>query len=565
MAGMEGEKIITERKKIGELLIEQGVISLPQLTEALEEQKLTGDRIGDILIKKGWISKEILDKYLAKQIGVSSFNIANYIIDSDIVKFVPEDFARKYKLMPVFKVENTLTVAMTDPTNVFIIDELQRVTKLIIEPVYADEMDIRKIQDQYYGGSGSLQEIVDSIDRSKLSEGEKLGEEAPIIKIVNYLIIQAIQQKASDIHVEPEEKVLSVRYRIDGILRKQHPLPRDLTPAILSRFKIMAGLDIAEKRIPQDGRILMKVGHKDIDFRVSTCPTVHGENVVLRILDKSGLVLGLESLGFPSKELALFKELMSAPYGIFLVTGPTGSGKTTTLYSALQLLNNDDVNIMTVEDPVEYQFPGMRQVHVNVKAGLTFASALRSFLRQDPDVIMVGEIRDKETAEIAVQAALTGHLVFSTLHTNDSPSAFTRLCDMGVEPFLVSSSILGILAQRLVRRICEKCKEPYMPPAELLKNLGLTPETASRYKFFHGKGCKICNMSGYKGRIGIYELLKVSGKVQELVLKRSSADDIRGEAVKEGLTTLRQAALDKLVAGVTTPEEVIRVTLDSGE
>lgn len=559
-----GESMTQDRKRVGELLVEQGQITAEQLREALEEQRLTKEKLGIILLRKGWINKETLDRVLASQIGVSTFNITDYIIDAELIKLVPEDFARKYKVMPVFRVENTLTVAMNEPSNVFIIDELQRITRLAIEPVYADDMDIRKIQDQYYGGSGSLQEIVGSIDKNKLSEADKLGEEAPIIKIVNYLIMQAIQLKASDIHVEPEENVLNVRYRIDGLLHKQPALPKDLAPAILSRFKIISGMDIAEKRLPQDGRIIMQVGNKDIDFRVSTCPTLHGENIVLRILDKSGLVLGLESLGFPPKEYKLFRELISSPYGIILVTGPTGSGKTTTLYSALQILNRDDVNIMTVEDPVEYQFSGMRQVHVNTKAGLNFATALRSFLRQDPDIVMVGEIRDKETAEIAVQAALTGHLVFSTLHTNDSASAFTRLVDMGVEPFLVSSSLLGILAQRLVRRVCEKCREHYSPSPELLRDLGLE-DRSGKISFCKGKGCKVCSQSGYKGRVGIYELLKVSPAIQELVLKRSSADAIRQQALKEGMTSLRQAAVEKMLLGLTTPEEVIRVTLDSGE
>jgi type IV pilus assembly protein PilB len=551
-------------KKIGELLIEQGLITQTQLNEALQEQKLTGEKLGEILIKNGLISQEELERCLIKQSGITQFDLSNYIIEPDIVKLIPEEFAQKYKLVPVFLVENTLTVAMSDPSNVFIIDELQRITKLIIEPVLAPELEIKKALDQYYGGSSTLQEIVSSIDKSKLAEGEKLGEEAPIIKIVNYLIIQAVQLKASDIHIEPEEKYLAVRYRVDGILRRQSPLPKDLAGAVISRFKIMAGLDISEKRLPQDGRILMKIGSKDIDFRVSTCPTLHGENVVLRILDKSGLLLGLESLGFASRELTLFQELLRSPYGIILVTGPTGSGKTTTLYSALQILNKEGVNIMTVEDPVEYQFPGIRQVHVNVKAGLTFAAALRSFLRQDPNIIMVGEIRDRETAEIAVQAALTGHLVLSTLHTNDSASAFTRLIDMEVEPFLVSSSILGTLAQRLIRKICEKCKESYYPDDETLRNLGLEDKIGKKIQFNRGRGCKLCNSSGYKGRIGIYELLKVSPVIQNLVLKRSSADDMRDAAVKEGLSTLRTAALEKLVLGLTTPEEVARVTLESG-
>lgn len=549
-------------KKLGEILIEQGLITPTKLAEALEEQKLTGEKIGEILIQKGWLSQEELEFCLTQQSGIAYFDLSNYIIEPSIIKLVPEDFARKYKLVPVFLIENTLTVAMSDPTNVFIIDELQRLTKLVVEPVLTPELEVKKAMDQYYGGSGTLQEIIASIDKGKFAEGEKLGEEAPVIKIVNHLIIQAVQTRASDIHIEPEEKFLNVRCRVDGLLHKQSPLPKDLSAAIISRFKIMAGLDIAEKRLPQDGRILMKIGPKDIDFRVSTCPTVHGENIVLRILDKSGLVLGLESLGFPAQELALFQELIHSPYGIILVTGPTGSGKTTTLYSALQILNKNDVNIMTVEDPVEYQFPGIRQVQVNIKAGLSFATALRSFLRQDPNIIMVGEIRDRETAEIAVQAALTGHLVLSTLHTNDSASAFTRLIDMDVEPFLVSSSILGILAQRLIRKICEKCKETYTPTEEALKNLGIEDRIGQNLQFNRGRGCKLCNQSGYKGRVGIYELLKVTPKIQELVLRRVSADDIRAQAIKEGLKTLRDSAIEKLLLGLTTPEEVVRVTLE---
>ena len=550
-------------KKLGEILIEEGCLNQSQLIQALEEQKLTGEKLGEILIKKGWISQEEFDHCLTAQRGIACFDLSNYIIEPSIIKLVAEDFARKYKLIPVFLVENTLTVAMSDPSNVFIIDELQRITKFIVEPVLSQELDIKKAIDQYYGGAGTLQEIIATIDKSMLAEGEKLGEEAPIIKIVNYLIVQAVQLKASDIHIEPEEKFLNVRYRVDGLLYRQSPLSRDLAAALISRLKIMAGLDIAEKRLPQDGRILMKIGAKDIDFRVSTCPTVHGENVVLRILDKSGLVLGLESLGFPARELGLFQELIHSPYGIILVSGPTGSGKTTSLYSALQILNREDVNIMTVEDPVEYQFSGIRQVQVNIPAGLTFVAALRSFLRQDPNIIMVGEIRDRQTAEIAVQAALTGHLVLSTLHTNDAPSAFTRLINMGVEPFLVSSSLLGVLAQRLVRKVCEKCRKSYTPDNEILKNLGLEDKIGQNIQFNKGTGCLLCNQSGYKGRVGIYELLKVSAKIQELVLKKASAEEIRAIAIKEGLKTLRDAAIEKLFLGLTTPEEVMRVTLES--
>jgi type IV pilus assembly protein PilB len=550
-------------KKLGEILHERGLVTHQQLEEALKEQTVSHNKIGEILIKKGWVSQDDIKKALAAQSGIATFDLSGYIIDPEIVKSIPEDFARKYKIMPVFMIENNLTVAMVDPTNIFIMDEIQRMTKMKVEPVMAEELDIRKCQDQYYGGTGSLEEIIASIDKDKLVEAEKLGEDAPVIKIVNYLVIQAIQMKASDIHIEPEEKLLNVRYRIDGMLHRQTSLPKDLAPAVLSRLKIMSGLDIAEKRLPQDGRILMKVGAKNVDFRVSSCPTVHGENIVLRILDKSGVLLGLASLGFPPKEFTLFKDVISSPYGIVLVTGPTGSGKTTTLYSALQILNKEDVNIMSVEDPVEYQFPGIRQVQVNTKAGLNFATALRSFLRQDPDIVMVGEIRDKETAEIAIQAALTGHLVFSTLHTNDSSSSFTRLIDMGIEPFLVSSSVLGILAQRLVRRVCEKCKDMYVPSDEILKSLGLEKNAVKDVKFAKGKGCKICSDSGYKGRIGIYELLKVTPAIQELILKRASAEEIRAVALQQGLTSLRRAVMDKLIAGLTSVEEVFRVTLDS--
>ncbi len=549
-------------KKIGDMLVDQGLITEAQLKEALEEQRITGEKLGEIIVNKGWMSREEFDRALSVQTGITTFDLPGYIIEPDVIKLVPEDMSRKYKLIPVFLVDNALTVAMANPTNVFIIDELHRKTGYTIEPVLANEIDIRSAQDQYYGASGTLQEIIASIDKTKLSEGDKLGEEAPIIKIVNLLILRAIQERASDIHIEPEEKFLGVRYRVDGILYRRSPLPKDLQPAISSRVKIMAGLDIAEKRLPQDGRILMKIGNKDIDFRVSTCPTVHGENIVLRILDKSNLTLGMEHLGFPATELKRFEEVITQPYGIILVTGPTGSGKTTTLYSALQRLNKEDVNIMTVEDPVEYQFGRIRQVPINPKAGLTFVTILRSFLRQDPNIIMVGEIRDLETAEIAVQAALTGHLVFSTLHTNDSPTAFTRLSDMGVQPFLISSSLLGIVAQRLMRRVCDRCKEEYTPSDDILETMGIKDTVPAGTKFARGKGCKICNMSGFKGRTGIYELLKVSPAIQRAALKKASADEIREIARKEGMRTLREAAIDKLISGLTTLEEVMRVTME---
>ena len=555
---------IIVNKKIGEVLVEQGLLLESQVEEVLKEQKQTGEKIGEILVRKGWLNLEERERYLSMQSGITTFNLSSYLISPEVFKLVPEDFARKYKVVPVFLIENILTIAMSEPNNVMIIDELRRMTHYTIDPVFADELEIRKVQDQCFGGISSLDEIIASIDKSKLAEMEKKGEDAPIVKIVNYLIFQAVQLRASDIHIEPEKRLLNIRYRIDGMLHRHYSLSIDLAGAIISRIKIMSGLDIVDKRLPQDGRIMMKIGNRDIDFRVSTCPTVYGENVVLRILDKSSLTLTLDSLGFPDRELRLSKELIISPYGIILVTGPTGSGKTTTLYAALQLLNKENVNIMTVEDPVEYQFPGMRQVHVNPKSGLTFAVAVRSFLRQDPNIIMVGEIRDRETAEIAVQSALTGHLVLSTIHTNDAATVFTRLINMGVEPFLISSALLGVIAQRLARRICEKCKEEYVPSDEVLKTLGLENMIAQGVKFSRGKGCQHCNQSGFKGRLGIFELLCVTPAIQDLVLRKASSEEIRLTAIKEGMNTLRKTAIDKLLSGLITAEEVIRITLESG-
>ncbi|MCD6134256.1 MAG: Flp pilus assembly complex ATPase component TadA [Candidatus Omnitrophica bacterium] len=547
-------------KQLGEILVERGIITRTQLEEALKEQKLTGQKIGDILVEKGLITQEELNGALAVQREVPTLDLSEYLIDAEVVKLIPEEIARTHKLMPVFLENNILTVAMANPFDVFVVDELQRRTGYVIQPALVNEMDIRRVHQQYYGTSEDLAELISSIDKKKLRQAENLEEETSVIKIVNQIIIQAIQERASDIHFEPEENVLGLRYRIDGMLVRKNPLPKELEGAIISRLKIMAGLDIAEKRLPQDGRILMRVSKREIDFRVSTCPTVHGENVVLRILDKSSLVVGLESLGFSSEDLQRFKDVITTPYGIVLVTGPTGSGKTTTLYSALQSLNKEDVNIMTIEDPVEYQFPHIRQVHVNLKAGLTFAKALRSFLRQDPDIIMVGEVRDMETAEIAVQAALTGHLVLSTLHTNDAPSAFTRLLEMGIEPFMVASSIIGVVAQRLIRRVCDNCKEEYTPSAETLKLLELEGKVSKTAKFVKAKGCKLCNHTGYKGRIGIFEILKNSPRIQELALHRASSFEIKQVGQEEGMKTLRESAIEKLLRGITTVENILRVT-----
>jgi len=547
-------------KKVEDILLEEGLLSQEQLKEALEESRVSNQKLERILTSKGWVKEEDINRVMASFAGVKTVNLDNYLIEPGVISTVPQESAHKYKLIPIYKTDKTLGVAMVNPTNVFIIDELQRKTNLLIEPFMASEAEIDRAITQYYGTASTVREIIASIDEKKLMEGEKLGEEAPIIKLVNLIIIQAVQERASDIHVEPEEKYLGLRYRIDGILHRRSSLPKLLQPAVISRLKIMAGLDIAEKRIPQDGRILMRVGNKEYDFRVSSNPVSHGENFVLRILDKSTLAFELETLGLDPFGLGRVKELTAKNYGIILVTGPTGSGKTTTLYCVLQKLNKETVNILTVEDPIEYELPLIRQTQVNPKAGLLFSSAMRAFLRQDPNIIMVGEIRDQETAELAVQAALTGHLVFSTLHTNDAPTSFNRLIDMGVEPFLITSSILGIIAQRLMRRVCEQCKEPYTATKANLEGLGLGDKVGQDIKFYQGKGCALCSQTGYKGRVGIYEVLKTSPKIQELVLHKATADEVRKVAVEEGMKTLRQLAIEKLLAGMTTIEEVIRVT-----
>jgi type IV pilus assembly protein PilB len=435
----------------------------------------------------------------------------------------------------------------------------------IIEPVLSTEKAIMAAIEQYYSVAGGLDEVIKTVDKSavaltaaepQLKTLEKAAEEAPVVKLVNLLLTQAIKDKASDIHIEPEEDKVRVRFRIDGILHETSTAPKSLQSVITSRIKILSSMDIAETRKPQDGRIRLKMENKAIDMRVSSFPTIHGENLVLRVLDKSSVILGLGDLGFSEKDLKDFDKIIKQPYGIILVTGPTGSGKTTTLYSALYTINSMDKNIITVEDPVEYEMPLIRQTQVNPKAGLTFAAGLRSILRQDPDVVMVGEIRDKETADIAIQASLTGHLVFSTLHTNDAPSAVTRLIDMGVEPFLISSSVIGILAQRLVRKICPECKEKSAVPSEVAKQLGLKGEAV----FYHGKGCKNCKASGYTGRIGIFEFLHVTEGIKKMIIGRASADDLKKKALEEGMKTLRVDGIDKVKLGMTTVEEILRVT-----
>jgi type IV pilus assembly protein PilB len=481
-----------------------------------------------------------------------------------VIQFVPEAVAKKYKAVPLFKIGDSLTVAMVDPHDIAALDEIRVKSKLgSIDPVLSTPEMIQKVIDQYYGAGGSIKELTGGLTPEKMEEkakGEKgmagLVEEAPLIKLANLIIVQAVKDRASDIHVEPEEDMVRVRYRIDGILHEAHQIPKHLQSALASRLKVMAKMDIAETRNPQDGRIQLKVEGKSLDLRVSSFPTVHGENIVLRILDKTSVLLGLTDLGLCDKDLKDFEKIIRRPNGIVLVTGPTGSGKTTTLYSALSTVNSPTTNIITIEDPVEYEIPMIRQTQVNPKAGLTFASGLRSILRQDPDIIMVGEIRDKETAEIAIQASLTGHLVFSTLHTNDASSSLTRMIDMGVEPFLIASSVIAILAQRLVRVVCPACKEKYTPAAEILSDLKLK----ERFDFYRGKGCNKCKNTGFTGRIGIFELLLLNDEIKNMVTAKAAANEIKKKALSAGMRVLFDDGIEKIKQGTTTIEEVLRVT-----
>jgi len=557
-----------EKKPLGESLVEEGIITADQLKRAQEEEKRAGLRLNKALVKLGFIAEDDLVSFLSERLGVPRIELSNYLIDPKIVELVPEELARKYELIPVLKIGNRLTCAMADPWNIFAIDEVSAKTGFVIESSVAAETEIKKALNEHYGAKGSMEDLIKSIDEKKLGVGgdKEIGvkelkgivEEPVVIKLVNLIIMKAVRESASDIHIEPEEETLKIRLRVDGLLHEIEPPPKHLQSAIISRIKIMANLDIAERRIPQDGRFTMKMEGKQIDVRVSCAPTIYGENVVMRLLDASSALLTLEQLGFSKQMLEKYTKLIIRPHGIILVTGPTGSGKTTTLYASLDKINTAEKNIITIEDPVEYKLPGVRQIQVDTKVNLTFANGLRSILRQDPNIIMVGEIRDIETAEIAIQAALTGHLVFSTLHTNDAPGAVTRMIDMGVEPFLVSSSIIGILAQRLVRKICEGCKEKHTPTKEEAKDIGLRPD--EKIEFYKGKGCPKCMNTGYKGRISIYELMLPDDKIRNAIIAKSQADEIRKLARLAGMITLMEDGIEKVKAGVTTVEEVLRVT-----
>lgn len=555
------------KKKVDivELLIKRKIITSEDVAKATEEAKRTGLNIVKSLEKLGFITEDDVIYAMAEDQDAPYINLKEYILDPEVIAHLTENMAKEYRVIPIFRVDDTLTVAMANPRDIVAVDDIRAKSKCTnIEAVLASDEMIQRAIDQYYSGLGEVDDVVKDIsaesikalaDEAGAKELTEIAEEAPVIKLVNLIIMEAVRSKASDIHIEPDELVLRIRYRIDGVLREVNTTPRHLQNAIASRIKLLSKMDIAEKRKPQDGKIALKLENKSLDLRVSTCPTIHGENIVIRILDKSSILLGLSDLGFSKDDLENYEKLIHRPHGILLVTGPTGSGKTTTLYSSLATINSLEKNIITIEDPVEYQLPLVRQTQVNTKIGLTFAEGMRTFLRQDPDIIMVGEIRDKDTAEIAVQASLTGHLVFSTLHTNDASSAVTRLIDMGVEPFLISGSLIGVLAQRLVRVICDRCKEKYTPSMDILKDLGFK----EKLTLYRGIGCAKCNYLGFSGRMAIYELLLVDDDIRRLIVEKASSDKVRKVAVEKGMHTLMDDGMDKIKNSVTTPEEVLRV------
>jgi type IV pilus assembly protein PilB len=558
-----------DKKSLGESLVKEGIITPEQLKQAQEEEKRLGLRLRKVLVKLGYICEEDLVEFLSSKLGLPRIELNNFLIDPKIIELVPEELARKYELIPILKIGDRLTCSIVDPWNIFALDELGARTNLIIEPVIATEAQIKKALDQYYGTKGTMEEVIKSIDEAKLGiketgeldlkKLEEITEEPVVIKLVNLIIMKAVKERVSDIHIEPEEDMLRTRFRIDGMLHEETSMPTHLQSAIISRIKIMANLDIAERRKPQDGRFTIKMEGRDIDVRVSCVPTIYGENIVLRLLDVSNALLGLNQLGFSREVLEKYQRLILRPHGIILVTGPTGCGKTTTLYASLDKINTPEKNIITIEDPVEYKLRGIRQIQVNPKVDLTFANGLRSILRQDPNVVMVGEIRDLETAEIAIQAALTGHLVFSTLHTNDAATAVTRLIDMGMESFLLSSSVIGVLAQRLVRTICQDCKEEYAPTQEELRDIGLLKDRTG-IKFCRGKGCSNCMNTGYKGRIGIFELMIPNESICNLIISKAPTEEIRKKAIASGMVSLKEDGIQKIKKGLTSVEEVLRMT-----
>ncbi len=552
--------MVITRKRLGALLLESGLISQAQLDNALTVQKQTGERLGKTLVNLGYITEHAIIEVLEFQLGVPHIELSTMTVDPEVAACIPAALAERYQIVPLKKEGKKITLAMVDPTNFYAIDDVRIITGCEVYPVIAAEREIVQAINESYG----VREIVEKA-ASKIRVDDTLADEveaaddAPAVSIINSLISQGIKDRASDIHIEPQDKNLRVRFRIDGVLREVVTFPRHTHPSLISRVKIMSEMDIAEKRLPQDGRIKVNESGRDIDIRVSTLPTILGEKAVLRILDKLSVILDINGLGFSADNIDKYRRFYSQPYGMILVTGPTGSGKTTTLYSTLTVVNKPGENIITVEDPVEYRLDGINQVQINPRAGLTFASGLRSILRQDPNIIMVGEVRDGETADIAIRAALTGHLVFTTLHTNDAPGAITRLIDMGVEPFLTASSVLGVVAQRLVRVICPDCKQAYTPEPNSPERLFLGRGPDDKLTLHRGTGCLRCGQTGYRGRLAIHEVMPVTPAIRELITRRASAGELSALARQEGMTTMREDGIAKALAGKTTVEEVMRV------
>ena len=554
---------IQSTQPLGELLVARGVLTKDQLGIALKEQGRTGKRMGEVLVSLGFCSEDDISRVVAGQAGVEMIDLSQTKADPSALELIEEGFAKQNKLVPVSLEQDNLVVAMDSTLDVMLIDKLQSKTGKFIEIVQATESDILQAIDRFYGGETSEDDTIEQLSL-QAEQAEREGEEAaegesPVVKLVDQLLLKGVKLGSTDIHIEPDENTVRTRFRVDGILHQGPALPKSLQSTLIARLKVMSNINISESRLPQDGRFRFYMGKRQIDLRLSTLPTIHGENVVMRLLDKGKMLLSLDKLGLTPRNLELFQNAISRPNGVILVTGPTGSGKTTTLYSALSYINNSDRKIVTLEDPVEYEIPLIRQAQINVRAGFTYAAGMRSILRQDPDVILVGEVRDAETAEIAVQAAMTGHLVFSTLHTNDSAGAFPRLIDMGIESFLVSSSVICVVSQRLIRKICPKCKVEYQPTHEDLHKLGLDNKDR-KYKFYEGKGCDYCNSTGYLGRCAIYEILHVSPRIEKLILERADGSEIRETAVEEGMMTLLHDALVKAVNGQTSIQEVLRVT-----
>jgi len=571
------------KKDLRELLRDEELVTERQYRKAEEQAGKLMEPVEKVLIAMGFITEKDLIEVFGREIGVDFIDLDEFEIEPELWNYIPEHFAKRFKVVPVDQRENRIKLAMVDPADVIAIDDIRLISGFDIEPAIATEESIMRVIDRHFGShaiaavddicTGLKPTEVDPFEVDNTGEDEEpdltqiqeLVNEAPIVRIVNLIISQAINDKASDIHIEPENNRVRVRYRVDGVLHDVMQPPKHIQAPMASRIKIMANLDIAERRLPQDGKIHLRHDNREFDLRVSTIPCIYGEKVVMRILDKNSVMLGLNKLGFYQELQSTFETIVEKPYGMVLVTGPTGSGKSTTLYSVLNRLNRGEVNIVTIEDPVEYQLQGVNQVQANEKAGLTFAYALRAFLRQDPDVIMVGEIRDTETGKIAVEAALTGHLVLSTLHTNDAAGAITRLIEMDIEPFLCASSVIGVLAQRLARMICPNCRESYAPPAESVRRFGLQAYTDSEIAFYRGRGCDHCKMTGYKGRTGIFELLPISDRIRALVLQRASAAEIRQCAIEEGMKTMPDDGLRKVLDGLTTIEECLRVVYVEGQ